>query len=115
MWFLHHAVHKWSGAQNAKLQITASGRASYSVTPYSMLRTQQLKIHISQDSVGSQELNIFAIIIESWHSNILECQCGQNSVKKNQEHSIWHALLVLCSFYYRGLKFVDYSAPVTLV
>lgn len=65
--------------------------------------------------MGSQELNMSAIVIEPWQSNISKCQYGQNAGKTNQEHSIWHALLEYHSFCYRGLKLVDDTASVTLL
>lgn len=46
-----------------------------------------MKAHISQYSVSSQELNISAILIESWQSNISECQYGQNAARQTQRRA----------------------------
>lgn len=53
-----------------------------------------MKVHISQYSVGSQGLNISAIIIESWQSTISECQYGQKCCEDKPR--AWHMACFAC-------------------
>lgn len=94
MYFLNHSVHKQAGAPNVIRPVLASWKLSYNLAPYNMLRRNNKWNYMSQYSVGSQELNISALVIESWQPNTSQCQCGQHAGKTKQEHSIWHVLHV---------------------